>query len=187
MKQNLKRGALVVLAIMLPLGVFSPALVPVLWHLRHGDVVEYRSKRFPVPRNSYAELGHHSIEVTRPRLTVFSSRTPPVAWIVITPLANTQSGSTEDLYQRFETYYRAYRVDADDDVEKPIRLRNGEFDAVCMKKSPIKFPQEVLASCLMFEGTWTAEFVGRADEFDNFINAIRGTRSIEPAAGSPSN
>jgi len=68
----MKRVILITLVILIPLGVFSPGLVSLLWHARHGNNIEYAGKRIPVPLRWYAHIESHSVQLSKLPITVFS-------------------------------------------------------------------------------------------------------------------
>jgi hypothetical protein len=163
-------------ALLLVLGVFSPALMPLLWHLRHGDVVEYEGKLVPVPRNWYPSAGSRRLDISQPPLTVFFLWRPTAAWSFLEPLSGPRPTSVEGGYRSFETYYRAYRVAPGNDVTGPLRTGTGDSEATCMKQSSIRGDGRTSVSCLLFAGTWMAEFVGQTNAAEDFLQIIRGTK-----------
>ena len=75
---TMKRTLLPAAALLLVLGIFSPALIPVLWHLRHGNVVAYKGKLVPVPRNWYPRVESQRLEIcTASAYSVFFGRACP--------------------------------------------------------------------------------------------------------------
>jgi hypothetical protein len=171
---TMKRTLLAVL--LLVIGVFSPALIPLLWHFRHGDVVEYKGKLVPVPRNWYPSVEFQRLDISQPPLTVFFLWGPAPAWSFLEPLSGPRPTSVEEGYRSFETYYRAYRVTPGNDVTGPLRMGHGDGEASCMKQSPIRGDGSTTVSCLLFAGTWMAEFVGRTNAAEDFLQIIRGTQ-----------
>lgn len=172
---QLKRVALCAITILLVVAVFSPALIAVLWHLRHGDVISYEGKLIPIPRNWYPRVEFQKLEITKPPLTVFSYGSAPPVFSWLGPLGN-RTHSVEETYESFETYYRAYGVGSNEIVSESLRLGSGDSEAICMKKSLMKNDERASVSCLLFAGTWNAEFIGQPREVENFMQMIRGTR-----------
>jgi hypothetical protein len=172
----MKRALLSAFALFLVVGIFSPALMPPLWHLRHGNEVEYKGILVPVPRNWYPSVESRRLDISQPPLTVFSLWGAPSAWSFLEPVSGSRPASVEENYRSFETYYRAYRVNPGNDVKGPLRLGRGDGEASCMKQSPIRGDGHTTVSCLLFAGTWMAEFVGRTSEAEDFLQVIRGTR-----------
>jgi len=162
--------------LLLVVGVFSPALIPLLWHLRYGNVVEYRGLLVPIPRSWYPSLESRRLEISQPPLTVFSLWDAAPAWSFLEPLSDSRPASVEENYRSFETYYRAYRVNPGNDVTGPLQIGRGEGVGSCMKQSPIRGGGHTTVSCLLFAGTWMGEFVGRTSEADDFLQVIQGTR-----------
>lgn len=172
----MKRFVLCAITVLLVLAVFSPALTPLLWHLRHGELVELYGKQVPVPRYWYAEVGIRKVDLVKPPLTIcyLLFYQPPPVWSFIGPLSSEPSSlPVEEVYKSFEVNYRAHRVSSDYDVTGPVRIGNGKSNAVCMKQSRIQGKEHSMVSCLLFSATWIAEFVGETREVDNFLQVIR--------------
>lgn len=174
--QNVKRAVLLVTAISLVLAVFSPAVMPLLWHLRYGYALEYRDKIVLVPGGWYPRTQFRGLDISKPALTVFSLGSPPPAWSFLSPLSVAPSRSVEETYRSFETYYRAYRATSDNAVTGPLRMGHGNAEATCMEQSSIQDGKYTIASCLLFGGTWQAEFVGETSEVQNFLRVVRETK-----------
>jgi len=168
------RVALAGCGLLLGIGLFSPRMKPVLWHLQHGDYIAYQGKSFFVPGNWYAYSDYHIVQFLKPHLTVLSLGRPSPVWSFF-ELLPPQSEPLEARYERFEVYYKAYRVTAKEDVKGPIRLGAGDREAVCMTSFAIQGRSPTFISCLIFAGRWTAEFVGEAQEAENFMEVIRST------------
>ena len=172
----MKAVALSAAALLLVAGAFSPAIMPLSWHLRHGDVIEYQGKLVPVPQGWYPKVESRHLDISKPPFLIFSVDRPPPAWSVLEPLSDTRPLSVEETYRSFETYYRAYGVSPRNTVTGPLRIGRGESEASCMKQSPIQGAEHTNVSCLLFAGTWRAEFVGRTNEVEKFFQVIRGIR-----------
>lgn len=175
----MKRIVLIALATLSPLVIFSPSLVSLLWHARHGNSIEYAGKRIPVPPRWYAHIESHSVQLSRPPLTVFSLEAPSPVWSFLRPSPAKPTVSQAEIYKSFEDTYWTLHAEAGDAVSGPIRIQTNEDEAVCMKASSPRNNDKVYVSCLMFRGTWMAEFVGDANEIGKFFQVISGMSSVD--------
>ncbi len=176
----MKRVIIITLLILVPLGVFSPGLVSSLWHARHGNNIEYAGKRIPVPLRWYAHIESHSVQLSKLPSTVFFLSEPYPVWSFLEPSPGqvTSSNSQEEIYKSFVNAYWTLRPKNGDVVSGPIRIAAIEGEAICMKSSSPRNNAKISASCLMFRGTWMAEFVGDEKEIGNFFQVISGTSSL---------
>lgn len=180
----MKRVILIIFLILIPLGVFSPGLVSLLWHVRHGNNIEYAGKRIPVPLRWYAHIESHSVQLSKLPITVFFLGEPHPVWSFLEPNPGhmTSSNSQEEIYKSFVNAYWTLRPKNGDVVSGPIRIAATEGEAICMKSfSPLN-KAKLSASCLMFGGTWMAEFIGDKKEISDFFQVISGTSSLNANA-----
>jgi hypothetical protein len=171
---NMKHMTIAAFAISLVLGVFSPALIPTLWHLRHGDHTEQEGKLIPVPQGWYASAElFRAVELIKPSLTVFSHAGSARAYLGA--LTGPPPDSEEEFFKRFENNYRKSRANMQ--LRGPFKMGNSGSEAVCMQSLPAQLPGSAFVSCLLFGGTWTAEFMGDQSQVDNFFQVVRGASS----------
>jgi hypothetical protein len=115
------------------------------------------------------------LDIVKPPLTVFSMGNAPPVWSYLSPLGGARPKDVAESYRSFETYYR-YAVIPGNVVGKPVKIGKGQLEADCMQQSPMIGGEHSGVSCELFAGTWMAEFVGRTDEVDNFLQIIRGIK-----------
>jgi hypothetical protein len=170
----MKRFALAIVAGVLLLVIFSPPVMPLYWHLRYGEAMEFQGRRVPVPRHWYPKREFRSLDLVKPPLTVFSLVNPPPVWSFIGPLGGAPPVNVDEAYRSFETYYQENAVRTEQIMSEPMRIGNGEYQSVCIKRSPERSRERSAVSCELFAGTWMGEFVGPTDEVENFLQVIRG-------------
>ena len=135
--RNMKHMTIAVLAISLVVGVFSPALIPTLWHLRHGGRTEQEGRLIPVPPGWYASAElFRTVELIKPSLTVFSGAGSARA--SFGPLPGPPPASPEEFFKRFEDFYRKSRAEML--VRGPFKMGNSGSEAVCMQSLPAQLP-----------------------------------------------
>ena len=173
----MKGKVLVALRVLTLSIVFCPAIFSLSWHVFYGREIEYAGKRIPVPRRWYAHVERDSVQLSKLPLTVFFLDEPRPVWSYIKPIPGhvPHPPSEEELYKSFEATYWTIRGRGSDEVSGPIRISTSEGNVICMKSASHedKDRYKATASCLLYRGTWEAEFVGDEREFDTFIQMIR--------------
>lgn len=160
---------------LLILGILSPSLRTRLWHARHEAEITYRGRTFPVPRGWYPEIKSGKVDLTRFPPTVFSSGGPLIAWAFIGPIPQGASMTLGELYRSFEQVQRSVRSQ-DGDVTGPLTIGSGQYEAFCVESVLRRAPSRATATCLLFRGTWSAEFIGDKTEMNTFLQVIRGAK-----------
>jgi hypothetical protein len=163
-------------AVLLILGTLSPRLRTIFWHARHGDEITYHGRTIPVPRGWYPQIKSGSVDLTRFPPTVFSSSGPLAAWAFIRPTSQSFSMTLEERYRSFEQTQRSIRSQNGDAVTGPLTIGSGQYEAFCMESVLRSAPSRATATCLLFQGTWTAEFIGDNTEMNTFLQVIRGAK-----------
>jgi hypothetical protein len=172
----MKVTVLMATATLLILGILSPSLRTRLWHARHGGEITYHGRTFPVPRGWYPEIKSGSVDLTRFPPTVFSSGGPLTAWAFIRPIPQGSSMTLEERYRSFEQTQRSVHSQGGDAVTGPLNIGSGQYEAFCIESVLGRAPSRATATCLLFQGTWTAELIGDNTEKNAFLEVIRGAK-----------
>ncbi len=176
-KRKLKSVLLFGLSVLLVLGCFSPRVVPVIWHVRNGDRVEFQGKRITVPKGWYPdEILYYNISFSKPRLTIFSDSPAALsASFSVVPYKNAET--REVIEQGREAAWR-HEYAGVDYKTAPTKLFVNEADGFCMMHSPRKYPGLTWVNCSLFASRWDASFMGTSKEAETFLRVIHGISPI---------
>jgi len=173
---RMKVTILMAAAMLLISGILRPSLRTRLWHARHGGEITYHGRTFSVPRGWYPEIKSGRVDLTRFPPTVFSSGGPLTAWAFIRPIPQDSSMTLEEKYRSFEQVQRSVRSQDGDAVTGPLTIGSGQYEAFCIESVLRRAPSRATATCLLFQGTWAAEFIGDNTEMNTFLQVIRGAK-----------
>jgi hypothetical protein len=153
--------------------MFVPKLSTEWWHLQNGDSIRYQDRTIPVPHKWRPEIKAGKLELTELPLTLFSQRRPYRAWAFLAPIAVSGNLPLEERYKSFVKLQRGVRSQGEATVEGPLTIGDGDNEAICMKSTRGQKPSRATVSCLMFRGSWTAEFIGSETELQNFFDVVK--------------
>jgi hypothetical protein len=168
---RVKRFLLVLSIHLVILAAFAPGLMTVVWHLRHGNTIQYHGKEIPVPLKWIAKSEPQGAQLDKLALTVMSSDKPVEEMITASLLAPTSGHSHEELSKSFVSGYWTY-LSGDEVVTGPLNIGTGAQEAICMESSPPKMPMRVSAVCLMFQDRWLFRFVGDRQDLSEFYKIL---------------
>ena len=169
---KIRRASLAALALIGVLLTFAPVLVTLFWHLRHGSALQYRGRTIRVPRRWIARAEPQGLTLSKLPLTVFSLDRFSGA-IDLSLLAGRRSVTLDEVYLSWERALRTLAAEMDEDVTGPVRTGTGPVETICMKFSSTHLKAAARASCLLFQGTWSAEFIGDEEDIDTFFQVVR--------------
>jgi len=173
MESAVKRRVVILSAAAIILIVFSPAFVPVFWHMIHGNAVECSGKRVPVPRLWYASIHNRSVYFTKLSMTVFGS-IPVSSFLGPIPGRTPTPRAQEETYAALERLYLKMQRSNEFTGASLSRLGSGTDEMACLKAYSAGNSQWVTIDCVLFQGTWNAHFVGLDGESENFFRTISG-------------
>jgi len=167
---SIRRVLLPILCVVISGVALGPTWVTIIWHLRHGNTVACVNHRIQVPLGWYASLEPRSVTLLRFAPTVFTERIIRAS-IYMAPLEyQPQSrAEIEQVYENFEKAFWTKLVPADNTIEGPMRLGTGSDESFCMRSFSLKKDQSPLReSCIVFQGTWRADFSGEKEDRETF-------------------
>jgi hypothetical protein len=140
--------------------LFLPALLTLVWHLRHGHTIETRGKTVQVPLGWTAEVdGGLNIEMFKYPATMLNGMkfdaTISLSRNFVPPHTSVE---------RMEASWQAFNWNLADDLgavmTDPVRSGSGSSETLCMKSSSPKSPDFVSIRCLVQQDPWNADFDG---------------------------
>src|SRR5574341_953764 len=161
---------------------FAPGLFLVYWHLRYGNAIVQMGKRVPVPWHRYAEIDFHTVRLRKLPITIppiFLDDRPVPSWGWLEPIPFSKPSEAAARYKTEEGLFWRLQERTDRVVSDPIRMGSGESEVFCMRASSKAGQWSSMASCLMFQGTWRADFLGKESDIDSFVRVVRDTQLVD--------
>lgn len=154
---------------------FAPALQTAAWHLRHGGGIEYRGKWIPVPARWVADSKPQGATLTK--LPVWTlAKSPSLASISISLFGIPKYYNAGKNRREWEKLFRLLHSGPDSVVSGPRELDTASGRAPCMEFYGRQTPNRLEASCLMFGGKWTADFLGGRADSRTFFRIVKSIR-----------
>src|SRR5258708_16251996 len=148
---------------------FGPLLVTTAWHWRYGNFVKCADKEILVPLRWYPTVELRSVSLVKLAPTIFTDHIIK-AYVGLSPLSQPAEtrDEIEELYKGFaSTYWTKLTADRDV-VEGPIRIGAGTNEAFCMQSFPRNNKNWFHDMCIVFHGTWSADFQGGEEDRKTF-------------------
>src|SRR5882724_3731799 len=161
--------------------LIAPFLSSVWWHIRHGRYVESNGVRVSVPWPWQAHTKAGVIYLEK-RPVILSVQTVLLASVALAPIRNPPETEEQrqQLYEVFANLYRAELVPGRDAVEGPIGIGAQDGEGICMQSVPTNRSDWFHTTCLIFRGTWSADFHGNSKDRKTVFSQILGLP--EPAS-----
>ena len=158
---------------------FAPGLFLVYWHLRHGNAIVLMGKHVPVPWHWYAEIDFHTVKLNKLPITIppiFLDEHPVFSWGWLQPIPFSKPSEAATHYKTEEILFWRLQEGTDRVVSDPIRMGSGDSEIFCLRASSKAGQWGSMVSCLMFQGTWQADFLGAESDVDSFLQVVRDTK-----------
>jgi hypothetical protein len=169
-----KRVFLITLPILLSLFLVSPALYALIWHLQHGNKIVFRGTEMQVPRGWVASPWEaRNVNFIKFPVLVFGLRDSTSAFSLGQVPANA-SHDPEELYKSWVSVNWTLWNGSNGVVKGPSPFGTGEKEIVCMTSFPNAAIGRGMASCLLFQRTWMAQFTGNQKDVETFFEVVRG-------------
>lgn len=179
-----KRVFLITLLILLLLCLISPALYSLTWHLRHGNRIVFNEKEVQVPRGWVARREARSLAFIKYPVLVFGLR-DATSGFTLWPGLNNASQDPEDLYKSWISVNWSMWNGSDTVVKGPFTFGSRGKEIDCMT-SFSNTGSDGMASCLLFQRTWLAQFTGNKKDVESFFEVVRGLSTVEEnSSGKP--
>lgn len=176
LRQPVRRKALIAIFFTIAALFFSPTIVTLYWHLRYGSIIVYRDKRIPVPSRWIVEENvPQGLQLVRLPITVLGLRSLPAS--VSLSKGIPPNVPLEEVYKSFQSYFWTYAANGGA-VSGPVRFGEGANEGFCMKASPRDPHGYSNVQCDLFQGTWSAFFLGEEKDIDSFLQIVMEARSI---------
>jgi len=167
-----KRIFLITLPLLLSLCLVSPALYPFIWHLRYGNRIVFNGAEAEVPRGWVAVPREaHSLTFIKYPVLVFGLR-DATSGFTLGPAPTNASRDPEELYKSWISVNWSMWNGRDSVVKGPFMFTSGEKEIACMTSFP-NTGSDGMASCLLFQRTWLAQFTGNENDVESFFEVIR--------------
>jgi hypothetical protein len=164
--------------VLIVLGCFLPTLQTALWHLRHGISIRYKDKNIPIPPRWIASTSTEGIlqgvQLTKlPISILFGDR--PQGLVFLSPLEHRSGESLQEISRSWVSRYWTLHDGRDEVVSGPFMAKSGPGDAevICMESFNRRVRTSISVSCLLFRGTWTADFFGDKRDITGFLGIVR--------------
>lgn len=173
--QRVPRALRVGAVLFLVLGIMSPALVTLAWHLRYGNTIESRGKKVFVPLTWIADIGDsNDAELNKlPLILPLLAREQPFEGMIwFGQSLPAQTKDVEQLYKSSESIFWNLHSDFGETISGPFRRGSGAQEAFCMEATETKVDWSSV-SCLVLRGKWQADFMGRKKNMEDFFTIIQ--------------
>jgi hypothetical protein len=155
--------------------LLAPFLSTVWWHMRHGNHARSNGIRVPVPWPWQAHTKGGVIYLQKWPV-ILSVHAPLLASVALAPIQDPPE--TEEQKQQFDeafaNLYRTKLAPSRDAVEGPIRIGVRGDEGICMQSVPTNSKDWLHTTCLIFRGTWSADFQGNAKDRKTVFGQILG-------------
>jgi len=174
-----KRIFLIAIPILSLFYVFSPALFCLISHSVHGNRILFLGTDVRVPLGWLATSveARHLTFVKCP-VTIFGMHDAPTGFTIGQISAKT-SHDPEELYKSWVSMNWSVWNGSNGVVKGPFPLGAGPKEIDCMTTFPNTAKSYGMASCLLFQRTWRAEFTGNKKDFETFSEVIRGASPVQ--------
>jgi hypothetical protein len=163
---------LTVFAVAIILGIFSPGIYTLSWHLLHGHTIETRGQRMFVPLAWVAETdGIRDIEMMKYSRTLVGG-IKFYGSIEVRRNFLAPHETVEHFYATSEVLYWNFAPDGAA-VTGRTRTGSGQAETVCMESSYPKEPDRASASCVVQRGLWTVDFDGEKRDLAAFREVVQ--------------
>jgi hypothetical protein len=174
-----KRIFLITLPILLSLCLVSPALYALTWHLQHGNRIGFGGTELRVPRGWVATPREgRSLTFIKFPVLVFGLRHSTSGFTLGPDPANA-SRDPEELFKSWVSFNWSMWNGSDGVVKGPFSFGTGQKEIVCMTSFPNTTSGRGMASCLLFQRTWLAQFTGDKKDVESFFDVVRGASAVE--------
>jgi hypothetical protein len=172
---TLKRPLLLALVV---IAIFCPGFVTLGWHVFHGGTIQYehrgQHREILVPLFWYGHADIYSATANKVGSNAYSWLFSKPSHFSVSPLSTLPAFSYREGFNSFEKGFWSIIASEDDVVTGPIRVGSGESDGVCMQAiSKRQHPGIAHLSCLLYQGTWGADFLGDEKDVNTFLGAMR--------------
>lgn len=165
-----KRSTLVVLIMLLGLGLFSPTLVAFGWRVWHGGSVVHEGKRISLPlgwmQTPRSWSGHSDVTLMSVPPTLLSRSSSSVMTF------ERISGLAVPTYDGWRKSIELVHKPQGDSIVGPEMVRRAGEESFCMTVYPTH-SKGVFVSCLLFNRTWRADYIGSKETVKAFFDVIR--------------
>jgi hypothetical protein len=159
--------------------IFSPWLYSFGWHLRHGELLEYRGQNFVVPNRWIADpkpQGRQGLTLRKWPVTVFDFLR--FRWLTgsvsITPGLPLKNRTASEVEESFEKGFWTYPPGPPDGaVSGPVRRGAPPNDLFCMRYTPSGGAYPIVVECLWKQGSWNINVIADDSDVDT-ISTILG-------------
>lgn len=152
-----------------------PFLSTVWWHIRHGNFTQSNGLRVPVPWRWQAYTDHGVIYLHKWPVILSVDR-PFLASVTLAPIRNPPETKEqkEQFYETFANLYQTKLVPMQDAVEGPVRIGTRGEEGVCLQSVPANSKDWFHTTCLILQGTWSADFQGNPKDTKTVFTQILG-------------
>ena len=167
---------------LLALVSFYPLETAIVWHLRHGFVLDLAGRKFTVPLRWTAQVNSENALFLKRPLTVYSEALE--AWGSAEPITHPSPTKLERqrVYEKFPDAYRTKLVTNQYVVKAPFWVGTEKHESLCMQSFHEQRTDWLHTSCVLFDDTWSANFQGKAGDTNAFLHTVLGlpTQAAQP-------
>jgi hypothetical protein len=174
-KRSVTAGIIVAFVVAWVLWIFFPGERTLIWHLRHGNSIQYNGKTVPVPPRWTAFLGNGVLFSKRP-LTILFQHKLQGRMSVGDPAGRGPSGTREQLTKLWVALFQSLHSRSDEVVSGPQTIGSGPQEAICVEASSHGVAGRTTAACFVIDSKWTFQFEGDTKDLDSFFDVVKGTK-----------
>lgn len=177
-----KHFILITLPILLLLCLVSPALYALIWHVKHGNRTVFSGTEVEIPRGWVAaSREHRNLTFVKFPVTVFDLRRP-MSGFSLGRVPTNAPHDPEELYRSWVSVNWAMWNSGDGVVKGPFPIGASGKEIVCTTSFPNAASGDGMASCLLFERTWLAQFTGSEKDVESFFKVVRRASAVEESS-----
>src|SRR5580704_11504882 len=173
-----KRFFLITLPILLLLCLISPALYALIWHIQHGNRIIFNGTEAEIPRGWVAtSREHRNLTFVKFPVIVFGLRRS-TSGFSLGQVPTSAPHDPEELYRSWVSVNWSLWNGGGGVVKGPFPIGASGKEIVCMTSFPNAASGDGMASCLLFERTWLAQFMGSEKDAESFFKVVRGASAV---------
>jgi len=181
MRKIRKRACWIILLIVLLILTFGPFWFGVGWNFMKGSKVSYRGKTIPVPFGWIATprdwSASNDISFSKlPRNLWLSWLSPDKSLMTFEPIPQLSQTEPTRGYENWKKTTLQEHGPTTNKIIGPVQVGSPDKQAFCITILSADTENRGQISCLLFQATWRAIYVGDMKEKDRFLSVISGIK-----------